>query len=239
MLQTQKRSSTASPQATPKPYKLMSLIDRFGDTHWDFVTVEYGLGEKPEPPQMWQSTRGSERDFRCSLEVHVDTSSTVGFSFGYNQLEDERHYMSGKQALALLIDVSSEGGNLLLNVGPDEAGNIPPLQLKCLEYMADWMAINSHAIHGSILVDSSVAKPSGTTEEKGDPSWVRWTRKDHRIFAFVGGEEDAKLGVDDKAVDLSSAKLLDGTKVVIKDNTVRPKNLPTAPRPICVELRLR
>lgn len=36
------------------------MIDRFGDTHWDFCTVEYGLGEKPKAPQMWQSCRGSE-----------------------------------------------------------------------------------------------------------------------------------------------------------------------------------
>jgi len=34
-------------------------IDRFGDTHWDFRTVEYGLGPTPEEGAMWQFTRGS------------------------------------------------------------------------------------------------------------------------------------------------------------------------------------
>jgi hypothetical protein len=38
----------------------LKRIDRFGDTHWDFTTVEYGLGEPPKDNRMWQSTRGSK-----------------------------------------------------------------------------------------------------------------------------------------------------------------------------------
>ena len=146
--------------------------------------------------------------------------------------------MSGEQAITLLIDVSSEGGNLLLNVGPDEAGSIPPLQLKCLEYMSEWMDINSDAIHGSKVVDNSLAQPSGVTEGKGQQSWVRWTRKDDRLFAFVGGEEKVRLSVDVKAVDLSSARLMDGKKAEVQDGIFKPKKLGTALRPICIELRL-
>jgi hypothetical protein len=47
MVSLSRRSDTDSP-------------DRFGDTHWDFRTVEYGLGPKPEEGAMWQFTRGSE-----------------------------------------------------------------------------------------------------------------------------------------------------------------------------------
>lgn len=40
----------------PKPSS-----DRFGDTHWDFKTVEYALGEPPKDQrEMWQFTRGSK-----------------------------------------------------------------------------------------------------------------------------------------------------------------------------------
>lgn len=39
----------------------LTLVDRFGNTHFDFRTVEYGLGEAPSDETMWQFTRGCER----------------------------------------------------------------------------------------------------------------------------------------------------------------------------------
>ena len=153
-----------------------------------------------------------------------DCAYPVGMSFGYNQMETEKQYMSGVQAIQLLVDVAAQGGNLLLNVGPDEAGNIPDLQLKCLEYMAEYMAVNGNAIQASDVVDESLAKPTGEGESK---DWVRWLRKDSRLFAFVVGSP--KL---DTSVDLNSGKLLSGEVVKVEDGRVVGE-FPL--QPVCIE----
>jgi hypothetical protein len=37
------------------------LLDRFGKTHWDFKTEEYGMGVDPDKiDTAWQACRGSE-----------------------------------------------------------------------------------------------------------------------------------------------------------------------------------
>ena len=81
--------------------------DRWGDTHWDFRTSEYEAGSENEAELGWENCRG------------------IGFSFGYNRAEDERHILTGRQLACHLTDVVSRGGRLLLNVGPTAEGEIP------------------------------------------------------------------------------------------------------------------
>ena len=42
----------------------------------------------------------------------------MGMSFGYNENEDPKHMLKGKDVIYMLIDAVSKNGNLLLNVGP-------------------------------------------------------------------------------------------------------------------------
>ena len=142
--------------------------------------------------------------------------------------------MSGLQSVKLLIDVCSLGGNVLLNVGPDEHGNIPDLQLKCLEYMGDYMEVNEAAIDGTEEVDEKIAQAVG--DDQSTDGWVRWLRKGDRIFVFVDGEGAVKLPIDAKRVDLRSAKLLSGEKVELKNATV-DLSATKALRPVCIELK--
>ena len=67
-------------------------------------------------------------------------------NWGYNRLVGFRSF---KDLLHQLIDVSSKGGNMLLNVGPTAEGEILPQARQCLQKFADWMKINSEAIHGT------------------------------------------------------------------------------------------
>lgn len=159
----------------------------------------------------------------------------VGLSFGYNQVEDESHYMSGSEALHLLIDVASAGGNLLLNVGPDGDGNLPPLQVKCLEALGTWMDKYGDALNMSRPVLSDLAEPVGNG--KIDDAWVRWTRIGNRLFAFVDGEGEVKLPINSSRIDLHNARQYAGAKVKIsQDGTINLDNLDGSVRPICIEL---
>src|SRR5690242_16120807 len=142
--------------------------DRWGLTHWDFRTSEYQQGREIEGRGMWQSCRG------------------IGYSFGYNQLEDASHYLDARGAIKLLADIVSRGGNLLLNVGPDAAGRIPDLQRSCLEGMATWMSANAAAVHSAAPVDHAIAPPA-------DDPWVRWTQGGGYLYGVVDARGQVQL----------------------------------------------
>jgi alpha-L-fucosidase len=134
--------------------------DRWGETHWDFRTSEYQHGSSLEGSEMWEHTRG------------------VGYSFGYNQLEDESQSLNGTEAITHFVDVVSRGGNLLLNVGLMADGTVPPVQRKTLTELAAWKAVNGSSVFGSVPLSMDSAKPS-------DAPWVRWTRTDDEAHASI------------------------------------------------------
>lgn len=104
--------------------------DRWGVPYHGFLTREYT--HVPEIlPHPWESTRG------------------LGYSFGYNQAEDERHSLSGVELIRMLVDVVSKNGNLLINVGPAADGSIPELQRAAMRELGGWLAANGEAIYGT------------------------------------------------------------------------------------------
>jgi alpha-L-fucosidase len=183
------------------PYGLAAVFDRFyaeapdgvvndrwGLSHWDFRTSEYQQGLEVQGGGRWQSCRG------------------IGYSFGYNRCEDASHYLDSGGAVRELLDVVSRGGNFLLNVGPDAAGAIPPLQRSCLEGMAEWMAANRAAVHAVEPVDPSLAPPAAQP-------WIRWTRNADHWYAAVDARGVVHLPCDADAVDPASATTPEGTAV--------------------------
>ncbi|WP_199035018.1 alpha-L-fucosidase [Glycomyces salinus] len=95
--------------------------DRWGADVWDYRTSEYSAATHNETGIGWEHNRG------------------LGFSFGYNRVEDESLTMTPREAAELYADVVSRGGRLLLNVGPDAAGRIPEVQLRTLKGVSSWM----------------------------------------------------------------------------------------------------
>ncbi|TDQ02512.1 alpha-L-fucosidase [Leifsonia sp. 115AMFTsu3.1] len=168
--------------------------DRWGETHWDFRTSEYQNGTNVEGAGAWENCRG------------------IGYSFGHNTLEDERHMLSGPDAVKTFVDIVSRGGNLLLNVGLTARGTVPDLQRRTLEHLAAWNAVNGDAVFGSQVLDASIARPS-------EEPWVRWTRGgegggcDSVANAFVDATGSVRLEGVSSAVDAGSARLADGTPV--------------------------
>lgn len=67
-------------------------------------------------------------------------------NWGYNRLVGFRPF---KDLLQQLVDVTSKGGNMLLNIGPDADGQIVPQARRALEKFGDWMAVNAESIHGT------------------------------------------------------------------------------------------
>ncbi len=115
-------------------------------------------------------------------------------NWGYNRLVGFRSF---SDLLRQLVDVTSKGGNMLLNVGPTAEGEILPQARQCLEKFAAWMAINSEAIHGT------TASPFDRLPFDG-----RCTQKPGKLYLHIfKWPADARLAVPVKT-DIKRAYLL-------------------------------
>ena len=115
------------------------IDDRFGVAHSDFTSPEFRLLDKISPKK-WEETRG------------------MGRSFGYNRAEGEAETIAPGDLIAMLVDIVSKNGNLLLDVGPEADGTIPPVQMERLRALGAWL--------------NRTAKPS-TTQRPGCKPWAR------------------------------------------------------------------
>jgi alpha-L-fucosidase len=58
-------------------------------------------------------------------------------------------YMSGRDAVQLLVDIVVKGGNLLFNIAPGPLGQWHDDAYRLLEDMGGWMKVNGEAIYGT------------------------------------------------------------------------------------------
>ncbi|MCL2330154.1 MAG: alpha-L-fucosidase, partial [Phycisphaerae bacterium] len=81
------------------------------------------------------------------IEADWETCMTMNESWGY--YESDKKWQSSTQLIHNLIDTSSKGGNLLLNVGPMPTGEIPEASVERLAEIGKWMKVNGEAIYGT------------------------------------------------------------------------------------------
>ncbi|WP_448579821.1 alpha-L-fucosidase [Thermaurantiacus sp.] len=94
----------------------------------DYATPEQFI--PPEPP-----------------EGQWETCLTMNRSWGFNAGDND--YKSPAMLVHTLAEVAGRGGNLLLNAGPDGAGNIPPPQRERLEALGRFVSANGAALFGT------------------------------------------------------------------------------------------
>ncbi len=74
-----------------------------------------------------------------------ETCQTFSGSWGYYR--DENTWKTHRQLLDLLITSTSNGGNLILNVGPTARGEFDYRAENALDSLAQWMQANSKSIY--------------------------------------------------------------------------------------------
>lgn len=163
----------------------VAVNDRWGketrSKHGGFYTTEYGLVHDGEgmgdASHAWEECRG------------------IGGSFGYNRQEDLSDYQSSEALIHLLIDLVSNGGNLLLNVGPTADGIIPVIMQERLLDIGQWLQVNGEAIYGT--------KPWKASEKE---TALQYTQKGKNVYAIHKGNPG-------KTLLLKGLKLPAGTQV--------------------------
>jgi alpha-L-fucosidase len=150
----------------------------------DFRTFEY---ERPaaSPAEPWEMTRA------------------LGRSFGYDAGEDPADLLDGEQLVDLLVDVVAQGGNLLLNVGPDGTGRIPEAQRRPVLELGEWLTAYGEAIHRTRRRTVPAARTStGLT--------ARFTENDEHVYAIVpAGQDRGELVVPGlRPAEITAARLI-------------------------------
>jgi alpha-L-fucosidase len=113
-------------------------------------------------------------------------------------------YKSGREAIHLLIDIVSKGGNLLFNIAPGPDGSWHDEAYELLAEIGDWMEVNNECIYGTRPVspykEGSVCltgKEDGSTyiiylggeNESAPPpliSMTRWSPPEGAAITMVG-----------------------------------------------------
>jgi alpha-L-fucosidase len=135
--------------------------DRFSVPHSDFTSPEY-QNVSDIKTKKWEECRG------------------LGRSFGYNRAEGEAETIAPDKLIYMLVDIVSKNGNLLLDVGPEADGTIPPVQMERLRALGAWLHQNGEAIYGT----HPWKRAEGKTDQVID---VRFTQKENDLFATLLG----------------------------------------------------
>jgi alpha-L-fucosidase len=190
--------------------------DRWGketrSQHGGYYTTEYDLiGDKLRTEKiahLWEESRG------------------IGTSYGYNQFETLDHYFTSKQLIDLLINKVSNGGNLLLNVGPMANGLIPLVMQERLLDIGKWLKVNGEAIYGA---STWTKRPDATQNSvfytrKGNDLYVICTKWPQTALEIEGLNkiEGLRLLGSDVKVSYKVAK----NKLTIVPPALNPGNMP-------------
>jgi len=135
-------------------------------------------GDYKTPEQQIPPTGLFEKDGRPAMWEVCMTMTTGHGSFpptawwGYDK--NETVFKPTEELLQKLVDVTSKGGNFLLNVGPEPTGRIRPEEAQRLEAVGRWMQRHSESIYGA------TASPFRLL-----PFFGRVTQKGNRLFVHV------------------------------------------------------
>lgn len=130
------------------------LVGRYGD----FETPEQGI-----PDSALVDIYGNQ--------IPWETCLTLNNNWGYSEFD--KAWKSPELLIQCLVNCVSKNGNMLLNVGPDARGNIPPESIAILSEIGNWMECNKESIYGCGA--AKLAKPDwGRFTQKGNALYAHW-----------------------------------------------------------------
>lgn len=94
----------------------------------------------------YQSTGDNVIPPKASDEV-FEVPATLNHTWGYRS--DDHNWKSPGELIFKLVDITSKGGNYLLNVGPTAEGVIPQPSQDALREVGAWLKVNGEAIYGT------------------------------------------------------------------------------------------
>lgn len=175
--------------------------------HSDFTTTEYvSFDDVRDEP--WEMTRG------------------IGKSFALNRNELDEDLIDPDELITTFVDVVSKNGNLLLGIGVDAAGCLPPGHQRVLDALGAWMQTNRAGVYGT----RPWLRAAGRT---ADGTGIRYTRRGDTVNAILLNAPAGSAQVLDLTWDATTtARLLGGEELAVREVDGRlgvqlPEHLPT------------
>jgi len=177
------------------------------------------LTEDQKKCMVWDVERGAPDKIQ---EQPWQTCTCIGEWHYRRSIYDNDKYKTAKEVVHMLADIVSKNGNLLLNIPVRGDGTIDDKEVKVVEKIGEWMAINSEGIYdtrpwkifgeGPSAENANPINAQGFNEGKTTYSSkdIRFTTKNGILYAIVlGCPEDGKVIVK----SLSTNKQLYSNKV--------------------------
>jgi alpha-L-fucosidase len=129
------------------------------------------------------------------VDVDWETPATINDTWGFRS--DDHNWKSVPELIHKLVDITSKGGNYLLNVGPTAEGVIPQPSVERLVAMGEWLQVNGESIYGTCPGPIQGLAP------------YRSTAKDDRVYLHVlDWPRDGRIAVPLPADSISRAYVL-------------------------------
>ena len=107
------------------------------------LTNDRLYGGSPGTYKSYETQVPRNADLARPWELCLSCNDTWGYKSG------DRNWKSSAALLRILIDSVSQGGNVLLNVGPDANGRIPEPAAQTLRQIGAWLGRNGESIYGT------------------------------------------------------------------------------------------
>jgi len=148
---------------------------------------------------------------------------TFNGSWGWQPAPPE-DWHSVRSVLSMLRQVTGEGGNLLLNIGPLPDGSVPPGAKERLTAVGKWLRINGEAAYGKADPVTGLVEwmPTGNWTRKGKTAYywcTRWPGKELAIGGVKTMLLKASFLADGKPIEFVQEK----DRLILKG---LPKNSP-------------
>lgn len=160
------------------------------------ILVNNRLYAKQPPPEGLRQDRGDfstpEQKIPATGVAGVDweTCMTLNGTWGYS--EHDHDWKTADQLIRHLVEVTSKGGNFLLNIGPKGDGSLDAETVSRFRAIGAWMEVNGEAVRGCL------ASPIPAQ------SWGRATRKGGQVYLCI--QEWPQDGVLDVPLGQSFSK---------------------------------
>ena len=101
-----------------------------------------------------------------------ETCDTMNLGWGYQRNDTE--WKTPKHIINDLTVCAQQGGNYLLNIGPEADGSVPEASVQILDTVGEWLAVNGRAIYGT---------QGGASVSYGN--YDNFTRRGNSLFIHV------------------------------------------------------
>ena len=151
-----------------------------------------------------------------------ESCMTLNDSWGYQRADD--NWKTPRTVIRNLITCARDGGNYLLNIGPQPDGGIPPESLRILTEVGQWMKTGGETIYG--------ADPCRVSRS----NYANFTAKGNRLYMHVHFWPGSDVSISGLRQKVTSATILKtGQRVSVSQDGFRthitglPERAPDSP----------